>query len=349
MKKTLKKLLFPKPIASSMQYLLLIFLAASLIRCQFTLLDRTEEFISELGILAIPPTNIIFEKENLIATNGDSGTLTAIILPTNYNVGKITWNSSKSNVLFVNSPNGEYQAFLPGETIVTATVTDLGNSFSANITVTVLQSSTNIKIDTNDFFDYVGNMGILTATTLPTNHTDSNVLWFSANTNVLTIGASNGRYTAVSVGTSLVFAQIGNVSNSITVTVLSHATNITINSTNLTVISGSSGLLTASVLPTNHADGDVSWTSSDSNMLSIDRTNAISGYYSTRGGGTAIVTASLDRVSTNISVTVFKPATNIIIDQADFVISNGRSGNLSATALPLDHNNLIILEKFRSF
>ena len=86
---------------------------------------------------------------------------------------------------------------------------------------------TNIVINEGDFTTNVGATGTLTAIPHPSNHTDGQITWSSTMTDILTID-SNGNYTALSNGTVMVTATVGNQSNVVTVTVFNLATNITV-------------------------------------------------------------------------------------------------------------------------
>ena len=75
-----------------------------------------------------------------------------------------------------------------------------------------------------------------------------------------------------------VVAKVGKVSNTITVTINNNATNISINGGNFTTNNGIASTLTATILPTNHSEGNLVWTSSDTSKLTI---NSNTGDYST--------------------------------------------------------------------
>ena len=61
-----------------------------------------------------------------------------------------------------------------------------------------------------------------------------------------------------------------------------------------------SGTLIATVLPSNHTDGDVTWVSSNTNYVTIMGIDSVTGEYQTAAFGTTTITATVGEVSTNI-------------------------------------------------
>ena len=80
-------------------------------------------------------------------------------------------------------------------------------------------------------------------------------------------------------------------------------------------------LLSATVLPANHTDGDVLWSSSSNEIVSVTSTDATTATYTGVAIGTAIITATVGGVSTNIVIEVVTSnnvlANNITIEQGN--------------------------------
>ena len=186
-----------------------------------------------------------------------------------------------------------------------------------------------------------GARGTLTALVLPSGHTDGEVSWTSSATNFVTIDASSGAYRAVGIGTATITASVGNVTDTITITVEVHsipATNIAINGSNFTTNVGDTGQLMATLQPANSTDSYL-WSSSATNIVSIVSNTGI---WTARDAGTATITAQVvgKHISNSITVTVKRPATNIAIDQgATLQVANGATGTLTATVLPTNHTD----------
>ena len=279
------RLLSAKNLLLFLVFLMIFFLSA----CQCE--SPTDPDDTDSGI---PATNITINGGDFTNNSGASSNLMATVLPSNHTDGDITWSSGDTNILTINS-NGDYNALAPGETRITARVGDISNA----VTVTVLQPATNIIINGGDFTTTNGLSGNLMATVLPPNHTDGDIAWSSGDTNILTIN-SNGDYNALAPGETRITARVGDISNAVTVTVLQPATNIIINGGDFTTTNGLSGNLMATVLPPNHTDGAITWSSSSTDALTINS----SGNYTAVGWISAMVTARVGEVSNTINVTI---------------------------------------------
>ena len=272
--------------------------------------------------VGIPATGIVIEQTNFTATQGDMGTLTAVVSPVGHTEGAVSWSSADTNVVTIDS-SGNYEAVGAGASAITAMVGSVSNS----IIITVSIPATNIAIDRTNFTAAKGEVGVLMAVVSPNNHTDGEVDWSSADTNVVTID-NNGNYEAVEVGASVITATVGSVSNSITITVSIPATNIAIDRTNFIATNGERGLLNAAVLPVDHTEGAVHWSSADTSVVTIDS----SGNYEAVGAGASAITAMVGSVSNSITITVGIPDLIVAnVDVSDSDLTQGQSFTLSGT------------------
>ena len=132
---------------------------------------------------------------------------------------KVKWSSNKKSVATVSS-KGKVKAKKKGVATITAKV---GNKkYKCNVTVKSKKKkeipvSTIILNETNKTV-VMGSQFTLSATIVPINATNNNIIWQSINSNVATV--SNGIVKAVGIGTTQIFASSDNgVSTSCTVTV----------------------------------------------------------------------------------------------------------------------------------
>ena len=122
------------------------------------------------------------------------------------------------------------------------------------------------------------------------------------------------------------------------------ATNIVIaaGTNNLSMFTGYRDTLTALVLPLNHTDGEVEWSSDDTNFVTISKIDGTRASYRGIAEGSAIITA---RVGTNVDTMAIKvlhpPASNIVIAAGtnSLPIFTGYRDTLTALVLPLNHTN----------
>jgi len=147
----------------------------------------------------------------------------------------------------------------------------------------------------------------LTATVTPSNATDKTVSWTSSNSSVAKV--SDGKITAVKAGTATITATAGGKTASVVVTVADNPVPVTsvsisgdgVKDGKLSLKSGASAQLTATVKPDNATDRKVTWTSSDSSVANVMGTGVV-----TAGSkaGKATVTATAGGKSASVEVTV---------------------------------------------
>ena len=150
----------------------------------------------------------------------------------------------------------------------------------------------------------------LTATVNPSNATDKTVSWTSSNNSVAKV--SDGKVTAVKAGTATITATAGGKTASVVVTVADNPVPVTsvsisgdgVSNGKLSLKSGASVQLTATVRPDDATDRKVTWTSSDSSVANVMGTGVV-----TAGSkaGTATIKATAGGKSASVQVTVSAP------------------------------------------
>ena len=147
----------------------------------------------------------------------------------------------------------------------------------------------------------------LTATVTPSNATDKTVSWTSSNSSVAKV--SDGKITAVKAGAATITATAGGKTASVVVAVADNPVPVEsvsvsgdgVSDGKLSLKSGASAQLTATVKPDNATDRKVTWTSSDSSVANVMGTGVV-----TAGSkaGKATVTATAGGKSASVEVTV---------------------------------------------
>ena len=146
---------------------------------------------------------------------GETMTLNATVSPDNTSDKTVTWSSSDVSVATVDA-NGKVTAVSLGNTTITAT----SGSVSATCAVTVVPTPVeSLTLSASIWGGTVGESIALIATVLPENATDKAVTWRSSDKRVATVDA-NGNVTAVSLGTAVITATCGSVSETCAVTVV---------------------------------------------------------------------------------------------------------------------------------
>ncbi|GHT23856.1 hypothetical protein AGMMS4957_15990 [Bacteroidia bacterium] len=148
----------------------------------------------------------------------------------------------------------------------------------------------NFALDQETLDLSVGETGQLTATILPADATNRQIRWASSDESVATV--INGLVAAVSVGTATITVTLdeGNRTHTCTVTVAAATpvTDITLDKTTVSLLVGATEQLTATVLPENAENKDVSWSSLDESVATVDNTGLVRAIAT----GSTIITAT---------------------------------------------------------
>ena len=203
-----------------------------------------------------------------------------------------------------------------------------------------------------------GTTGKLTATVNPDNADNKSVKWSSSDTSVAMVDSA-GNVVAIKAGTAAITAQAGE-KTAICVVIVNEATvvnpdspivnhdspvaveSITLNATTLTIEPGKTRTLTATVMPSNANDKTVSWSSSDTEIASVDDSGTVTAIKE----GTATITARAGGITATCEVTVkpiLNPVENILLDKETLTITRGKMYRLTATVLPDNADDKTVL------
>ena len=269
---------------------------------------------------------------------GDSATLSATVEVTGSASRSVLWASSDATVASVDA-DGVVTAVGAGTTTVIVTSTfDPSRSATATVTVTAEPTVLSVTVDPAEAALLVGDTVDLTATVVVTGGLSQDVTWTSNDPDVATVDAG-GTVTAAAAGTAVVTATSDadpSVSGSATVTVTSDASvlSVTIDQAPFELFVGATETLTATVVVTGGLAQDVTWTSDDETVATVD---ASSGVVTAVATGDAVITAtSVADGSVSDSVVVTVPpqvVESVTIDQAPFELFVGATESLSATVV----------------
>ncbi len=130
-----------------------------------------------------------------------------------------------------------------------------------------------VSVTPAEFFLLPGNSRSLEAQIVPESATNQNVTWSSSDENVATVDAS-GTVTAVGVGTATITVTTEDggftASSEVTVT-LATVTGVSVAPTELSLQKSYTGQLTAEVLPASSINKNVTWSSSDEDVATVDQ------------------------------------------------------------------------------
>ncbi|MBQ8008907.1 MAG: Ig-like domain-containing protein, partial [Bacteroidaceae bacterium] len=249
---------------------------------------------------------------------------------TNQNV---TWTSSDPTKVTVDE-NGVVTGVSGGtDGPVTITVTSEDGGFTATIELSYVATPVNVTgVTVAPTTKEIGAGGTfnLTATVAPADATEKGVTWSSSDPAVATVDA-NGVVTAKAAGTATITATTVDGAKTatceVTVTAPIPLEAVSLNKNSIPeLVKGSNDQLVATLNPTDATMQSVVWTSSDSNVATVDQ----NGLVTAKGGGTAIITVTATDVEGNVKTatcTVTVPYSKL--DELSALVNSDPDADLS--------------------
>ncbi len=190
----------------------------------------------------------------------------------------------------------------------------------------------------------VGGSETLTATVAPADATNQKVTWKSDKPEIATVDA-NGKVTGVKAGeaTITVTTEDGGKTATCKVTVSETSvavTGVTLSKTVLTLETGASETLTASIAPKDATNQKVSWKSDKPEIATVDASGKVTGVKA--GTATITVTTEDGGKTATCKVTVSDKeikVTGVTLNKATLSLIAGASETLTATVAPADAAN----------
>ena len=278
----------------------------------------------------VNPAGITMSETSKEMHIGNTFTLTATVTPEDAADKSVTWTSSNTEVASVDA-EGQVSATGLGETTITATT---ANGISATCTIKVLPILVeSLAISATTIEGNVGEQIELSVSATPDNATDKSVSWSSDNAEVASVSES-GVVTLNKRGTATITATATDGSGksaTCAVTVNQPATSISVSESEVTIEKGSSATITANVGPEDANDKSVAWTSSNTEVASVDA----EGKVTAKGVGECDITAtSHNGLTASCHVKVFVNPAGITMSETSKEMHIGDTFTLTATVTP---------------
>lgn len=151
-------------------------------------------------------------------------------------------------------------------------------------------SVNNVSLNKNNLTLNIGETETLTYSISPSNSYNQDVSWSSSDSSVAKVNSS-GKITAISKGTTIIkiITKDGSKIDSCEVNVKAiDVTGITLNNNTLNLVHGNSANLVATILPNNATNKNISWSSSDSSVATVNSSGKVIAIKK----GTTIITAT---------------------------------------------------------
>jgi len=294
------------------------------------------------------PVDGVGLKKTTSIVSGETEQLYPVVTPSKTSNKNVTWSSSDETVASVDSTGivTAVASVNEGETkSAVITVTTEEGSFNASCTVTVVEkpipvASLTLSRVTSSLVVNTPGIEHLTAEISPSNATNQQLSWSSSAPDTVSVDAS-GLVTAKQPGTGVITVTAASgVKATCVYTILSEpvsVTGITLNKESTVIETGSSERLFTSFTPVNATNRNVTWTSTNSTIASVDNTGLVTG----KSTGTATIkVTSIDGGHTascvcTVTASAVK-ATGVSLNTTALIITSGYTEQLSAVIKPLD-------------
>lgn len=233
---------------------------------------------------------VTINPRTLTMTPSEIKVLTAEVWPLSGGSSTIAWASSNPSVATVS--DGKVTALTVGTTTITATCDGISGTCTVTVNPVDVES---VNLNKTTMRIGVGKTETLTATILPSNATNKNVTWSSDNPSVATVNSA-GVVTGVALGNATITVTTvdgGKTATCVVNVVPTPVTGVTLNTTSGTILLGGTLNLTATVAPSDAANKNITWSTSDATIATVEST----------GTNTARVTASGTKTGT-VTITV---------------------------------------------
>lgn len=269
-------------------------------------------------------------ETSIVINKGEAFTLVESVLPYDCYNKNVTWKSSDENIAVVN--NGTVSGINVGKAVITVTTEDGG--FTAECAVQVNEPVTSIKLSKNELTLHNGEKEELTATILPENADNKNVIWSSSDESVATV--KDGKVTGIGKGTANITAKTedGGFVDICSVTVLQNVTEISVKSEQYTVHEGNTIKIEAFAMPENAENRALTWQSSDESIATV----ANGEVKALKMGEVEITISSVytKGVSKTVKLTVTRPVAGITLNKTSAETNVGGKVILEAKVSPAD-------------
>lgn len=211
-------------------------------------------------------------------------------------------------------------------------ITENFTGISKTINVNVTQGPSSIKIVGNSKVS-LGNTTQLSINHLPQETALPYITWSTSDANIATIN-ENGLVTGISTGTVTINAKTSNdLKSTFELTVIKPADNVNLIEDNINLKINNGKSLQYKLTPDDSSIEDITWTSSDEDIVSVDE----NGYIYGKKLGKATITAKLSNNKFDTcEVTVYMPIDNIEFEKNDIKLAKGYTQKMNLIISPTD-------------
>ncbi|MBP5382310.1 MAG: Ig domain-containing protein [Bacteroidales bacterium] len=283
-------------------------------------------------------TGVKVSTPTLTINEGETATISFTVEPSNASNKGVSFTSSDTNVVTVDE-NGVVTAVGPGTATITITTKD--GSYTATVTVTVKGKSvavSGVSLDIVEVTIKEGDSVTLTATVKPDDAADKSVSWSSSDEAVASV--ADGVVTGVKAGSATITVKTNDGGKTATCAVTVEAKAVAVESVSLdkselSLVVGEEATLTATVKPDEATDKEVSWSSSDPSVATVDEGGKV---VAKAAGTTAVTVTTKDGAKSASCAVTVKAKTvaveSVSLDKSELTLVVGEDATLTATVKP---------------
>lgn len=284
------------------------------------------------AVVYVPVNNIKVPQGKVTGFVGLETDLKELVTvsPDNATDKKLIYSVSDETIASV-SEDGILKGLRGGNVTITITsAEETQQPKNAKINVAINQAVSKITLNKSEITVGKGKNQKLEAQVSPTDATNQNVTWTSSEPKIATV-AANGTVTGVKGGTVTITctAKDGSgASASAKVTVITAVNSIQMSKRQIAVMKGSSTSVSYTLLPNDATNKNIKWTSSNTNVATVDSKGKITGV---RKGTCTITAEATDGSGVSASTTLYvEPTVPVTVEsihwQTEWGTKNGKMG-----------------------
>ena len=290
---------------------------------------------------------IELDTHSILASVGQNiGLINVTFTPSNVVNKTVYWSSSNPSVVSVSS-TGRMVAKSKGTAIITAKTENGSKKDTCKVTVRDnIIPVQNIELSPLEFTTTVGQvLEPLEVTITPSNATNKSIKWSSSNPSVMSI-SSTGKMTALSEGTAMITAQTVDGNKKAICTVNVKDNKVPVKSIEISPLGFTTTVgqvlepLEVTITPSNATNKKVTWSSSNSRVMSISST----GKMTALSEGTTIITAKTEDGNKIATCSVIVKdenvrVTDVTLNKTSLTLDIGETYQLIETVYPTNATN----------
>jgi uncharacterized protein YjdB/sugar lactone lactonase YvrE len=303
----------------------------------------TTNGIKRFSIINNPVSRVTLNLTKATIAAGATQQLTATVFPANASLKTVLWTSSNTAVATVTA-TGVVRGVGNGTAIITATTQEGKKTATSTVTITTTVSS--VTLDQTALTLNPKKTAQLKATVSPANASNKKLQWTTSDSKVATVSPT-GLVTAVGSGTATITVtseddRTKKATVSVTVTAVKiPVASVTINPKTIKLVLNKTSQLKATINPNNVSNKNVTWSSSDPLIATVDADGRVTA--KAMGKSTITATSAEDptkKATVNITVTAVKiPVSSVTVDSQTATLAPNKTLQLKATVNPNNATN----------